>query len=705
MGYSGASPPSPIHPDFAEADPMDSSDGVNEGMTEDEFKQFLSQEIREGLSYIDSEIATRRDRNYKYFNAVMDDMPTDKGRSAVIDAVISDHVGFMMPSLLRVMFAGKTIGEYQPSGMEDEGVSKLASEFVNEVVLRKDNDIERVGWGWCFDALVNIVGIVKVWWKKDEVTEDIPVRAMSDDEFAVLGMMLQQQDEKSGVRYEVIDHQEHQLPLDTPLGQIPLAAHDVVIRKTTDKSCLKFDVLPPEEFVISRDARDLADAVLKSHRSYKRAGDLIDMGFPQDVVDSLPDYNTADRPQQSGARRPWDTRTPTPTNDPSMRMIAVHEGIIRCDKDGAGIKDWYFMAAGSQHAIEVLICEPYKDQIDFCDFCPIPIPHSFFGRCPADDLTQIQQVMTNLARGVLDNINLSNMPQREVLVSGILDQRLDYVQNLAPGGLIPVTKLGSVREVAIPFVADKALMVSQFWADKAESRTGVSRQGAGLEADRLQNQAATTALLNDNNSKARLEMIARIWATGGMRKLFRSILRILKRYHTYDRIVRLSGKQQRVSPQEWDGFEEWDVSINTGLGTGTRERDLQMISLILNEQKEILKTMGPSNPLVTLGQYGRALHKAGEITGLSHTEQYFNELPLDYAPPPQPPQPDPAIQKAQIDGQTKLQIEGMKTMQKREEKQIDMGLRIREQDIEALLGKYAIDKKASTDSATNIRRN
>jgi hypothetical protein len=463
--------------------------------------------------------------------------------------------------------------------------------------------------------------------------------------------------------------------------------------------------LPPEEFVISRDARTLEDATLVSHRTYKRAGDLIADGFDPDVVESLPDYGTSDLALSGErlGRKPWDRRGTENTIDPMMRQIAVHEGKVKCDYDGSGLKYWYFVAAGSEKTTEILKVEPYKCQIDFADFCPNPLPHTFWGRCPADELVQIQRITSTLSRQVLDNIYLSNTPQREVVVSQILDQRLEYVQNQVPGGIVPVTKMGAVREIAVPFVAEKGILLQQFWQDRAESRTGVSRNSAGLDADKLQNQAPTVALLNDNNAKIKVEMVARIWAAGGMRKLFRGVLKMLKTYQTYDRMVRMGGKMVKVSPQEWDQFEDWDVTINTGMGTGSRERDIQMGAMVLQKQEQILQTMGPSNPMVTIGMYAHNFRKVAEVAGFN-PDTVANDIPMDWAPPPGPQQPDPVIVKAKMDNDTKMQTAFINAQVKREENATNVQLRLREQDIEATLGKYQIDKKASTDQASNIAR-
>jgi hypothetical protein len=102
--------------------------------------------------------------------------------------------------------------------------------------------------------------------------------------------------------------------------------------------------------------------------------------------------------------------------------------------------------------------------------------------------------------------------------------------------------------------------------------------------------------------------------------------------------------------------------------------------------------------------YSHALINMAEAAGFNNAEQYFKPLPMDWQLPPQPPQPDPKIVSAEIGAQAKVQTTAMQTQQKREQSQADNLLEfllgVREQDIEAALERYKIEKQARSD--TNI---
>jgi hypothetical protein len=636
-------------------------------MSEDQLERLLATEIEQALSFIHSSdlIAAQRERNYDYYRGLMDDVPAARGRSRVTDRTVSAYINMMLPGLLRVFTAGKDIALYEPTGLEDEALAKLVTRYVNDVVFRKDNRGEIVLYQWAFDALVQKVGVLKAWWQEEHDTQEETLTGLTDEEFILLVRAAEYRGD------DIVAHTAHDAPSPATLaGESQAAAlgaepvlpgpqtHDLTIRRKINKSRVRIENVPPEEFVINRDARTLEDATLVSHRTYRRAGVLIDQGFPRALIDTLPTVMEHRYIRRTDA----DERQRGPSQgqsiDPMMREIAVHEGIVRCDYDGRGVREWFFVAAGGEGRVKVLTMEPYAHQIVFADFCPNPLPHMFWGRCPADDLAEIQKVNTVLIRQMLDNLYLSNTPQREVVQDLIV--KPDQLMNMAPGAPILVKQAGAIREISVPFTAQAALTAIQYFEAVAETRTGISRQAAGLEPNVLANQSATAANIAYSASLGKIEMIARIWAQGGMRKLFRGILNILTRYQDFQRIVRMDGRAQAVDPQAWAGFTDMDVAVNTGLGTGARERDMMFLGNVLKEQKEILQSLGPANPIVGLKQYVTALHKTAEAAGITNPQAFFRD-PGDWAPPapppPGPPQPTP-------DTSLMAQVESKKLEQK-----------------------------------------
>jgi hypothetical protein len=536
---------------------------------------------------------------------------------------------------------------------------------------------------------VQIVGTMKAYWQEEIEEEDETIEGMDDLQIA----QLMQQVEASE-NLEVVAHSETEV-LDE--AGLPVAlSHDVTIRRTINKSRVVLENIPPEEFVVSADARSLEDARMKSHRTIKTVGELIDMGFDREVVESLPTFVDHEASRERQARESA-TGNDMNEHDPMMREVAVHQGIIRCDYDGTGIKDWYFTAGGNGEATELLEIVEYDYQVVFADFCPNPLPHLFFGRCPADELSEIQKIKTVLTRQMLDNLYLSNTPQREV-VSNLIE-RVEDLATFAPGAPILVKQPGAIREIGVPFMAQHALTALQYFGGEAEARTGISRASMGLDPEVLQNQSATAANIANSAAQGKVEMIARIWAQTGLRKLYRGIFHILKRYQDFPRIVRVGSTKKTVDPRAWEMLEDADVVISTGLGTGTRERDLAMLAAIANSQKEVLLTMGPNNPMVSLGQYVHTQRKMVEAAGLPDPDQFWREIPDDFQMPQQEPQADPKMMEAQA----KMQMEGQKLqaeMQLQREKmaqELEMQREKIRMEHEAMMARVEMERQAALE--------
>lgn len=661
-------------------------------MTEDQFKRFLATEIQSAMAYIDSSenISSSRYRNWEYYRGVMADLPTLKGQSSVVSSEVSDYIQMMLPSLLRPFTSGDKLWNYAPSNVEQTEQAQTISRYINEVVFRKDNRGEILLNNWAFDACVQKNGIVKVWWEEARDFKDESYENLTDGEYALKSGQL-------GPDEEIVGYDRRPAPPGTPihpmagqlaqqLGAPPDALpsehlHDLQIRKTINASRCKIDTLPTEEFIISRDARDYDDAVLKCHRTWEVAGKLIEDGYDQAIVNRLPTYNETrsqlTRPGTAGREQNRQN-----IGDPSMRKVMVYEGIVRCNYDGAGVRDWYFKAGGQDGGVELLEIEPHDCQIFFCDFCPEPIPHQFIGTCPADRLAQLQKVNTVLIRQALQNIYLTNAPQREVVADNILSP--DQLSNFAPGASIMVKAIGSVNAIPLSFSAEYAFKAIEYFDSKAADRVGVSRQSAGLDPDALQNQSATAANLAWNASMGRVEMITKIWANTGLRRLGEGLLKIIIARQDFQRAVILDGKPVQINPADWQGMSDMEVTVSTGLGTGHRDRDNAFLQQVLGMQREWIQQFGPTE-VVGFDNLAMTCQKITECGGITAPEAYFATVPKGWTPKMPPPQPPPQVIAAQTKAQTDLKTTAMREQTKQADIQTKSALKLREQDIQAAI--------------------
>ena len=615
------------------------------GLSKDQVTNLISDEVAKAVSFIDTDLRDRRERILDYIAMRMPDLPAKKGRSRVVDGTVSSQIDLMMPGLVRIMDGGSLLGEYEPTTSDYTDMAREATDYVNDIVMKIDNDGPTMLYNWSYDALTQILGTVKSTWREDIRVTERTLENMTDDEMVAVVFEI----EGNGADMEPDPTQEvvaYDYEVDPETGEM---LHTFTIETTINESRVIHDNIPPEELLVSADARsaDINSSdppVLIEHRTYKRAGELVEMGYKQSVVDSLPTYepfNNSEERLSRGFNYNWGS---TDVEDKDLRKIAVHQGILHCNYDGKGIKPWYFVAAGNTEATELLEIEPYAYQVAFATFCPKPIPHTVWGRCPGDDLVPIQQAKTVILRQTMDNLYLANTPQRFVNKSKLEAGGLEALINAIPGGVVLTNGMPgeAVWTDAIPFFAEKSFPMLEYQDREAEKRTGMSRSSMALDPDALNDQTATAAKIAETAASTKVETMARIWANGGMTQLFRNTLNILKQFQDYPRRVRIGGEIVSVDPSKWGSSDDWAVTINTGLGTGSRERDMMTLGFIQSTQEKILTGLGDANPFVSAHQLSNTLQDTVYAAGFRTPEKYFSLVDEDYQPPESPPpQPTP----------------------------------------------------------------
>jgi hypothetical protein len=611
-------------------------------MTEEELQGVVSSEITDSISFIDEDVAPIRAQATEYYlgEPFGDE---EEGRSQVVSTDVRDTVKAMMPSLMRIFFGPERVVEFMPNGPEDVAGADQATDYI-DYIFKKDNPGFTVLHSAFKDALIRKTGIIKYWW--DESTE---VKA---EYFSMLdegSMMMLTQDpnvEISAVREYPIPG----LPPQTDAMGIMLPQpmmYDVQIKRRVKTGKVRIEALPLEEFLIDRRAKSIDDATFVGHRAMKTVSELVAMGYDYDLVSEQAgsDYGF-DTNEEYQARNPYSIVRGSTNSDPSTDHVLYIEGYIKVDFDGDGIAELRRVCTiGSSHKV---IKNEIVDERQFADFCPDPEPHTFFGMCPADDTMDIQRIKSNVQRGMLDSLAQSLHP-RTAIVEG--QANLEDVMNTEVGAVIRMRAPGMVQPFVTPFVGEAAFPMLAYLDDIKQSRTGISKAAAGLDADALQSTTKAAVAATVNAAHQHIEMIARIFAETGMRRLFRGILKLVIENQDKERIVRLRNTFVPVDPRSWD--VGMDVTVNVGVGDGTIEDRINILAQVAGRQEQIIQTQGPSNPVVSVVQYTNTLTKMLQLAGIKDSQNYFNQLPPDWQlPEPPAPKPTPEEILAQVQAQS-----------------------------------------------------
>lgn len=603
-------------------------------MDSESVKGILEAEIDNSIGYIDTETSDERTKaleyylRYPYGNEV-------EGRSQIVTGEVAEAVDGALPQLIRVFTTTEDIVYFEPKSQNDEQSAKQATDYCNWVFYRENEGLI-ILHNWFKDALLQKVGIVKAYWDAKEDVVKEKYRNLTEDELALL---------MSDGSLEIVRQKVDMVDAGVDQMGMPIQApvYSVTVKKVNKSGQVKIENVPPEEFLISKAAKTIDDSPFVAHRRLMPRSDLIAMGYDKDLVDSLPTYDDLSFTQERIARfDQGENPDDSPSMDPAMQNLEVYECYIRIDEDDDGIAELRRIVYCGSEILE----DEETDVVPFHSICPIPIPHKFFGQSLADRTMDIQLIKSTVTRQMLDNLYLTNNAR-----IGVVDGQvnIDDVLNATPGGVIRLKNAAAIVPIQVPSVTAQAFPMLEYMDGVQAKRTGVNDAQQGLDPDVLSNvtAAAVAAMVKSNSGK--LELIARIFAETGVKSLFRGILHLLGKYQDKEKIVRMRGEYVSFDPRTW--ANEYDVSVNVGLGSGDRDQKLTMLQMILSKQEQILQQFGPSNPLVSVGQYRNTLAKFIESAGFKDANQFINPITPEQdaaLAQPKPPAPDAQAEVAKM---------------------------------------------------------
>lgn len=648
---------------------------MTKGLTEDELKALIGSEMRQSLGYSSSKLSQQRQKSmYYYLGLPVGDLspPEVEGRSSVICTDVRDTVEGMMPQLVVTFVGSDQVVEFDATKPGDEKKAEQATEYVNYLFHKKNNGFE-IASTWMKDALLQKNGIVKVWWdtRHEEAREEY--RGMSDvdlaqladdDEIEVVEHSAYVDEEDAEMRAQAIQQliqQAQAQPQSAPQvmqqiqqieSQPPKMLYDVVCKRTKTGGKVCIDNVPPEEFLIARNAKNIETAKFVAHRVQRTRSELKSMGYKN--VDDLGSEDSgqamnSERIQRLSYNDENAYIDDSSSNDESQNMVWVLEAYMRCDFDGDGIAELRKVTMAGNTLLDN---EPV-DVIPFVSITPVPLPHQFFGLSIADLAMEGQRTKTSLRRSQLDNTYLA-VNGRYFAEEGQVN--LDDLLTSRPGGVVRIKRAGAVGRLdqGAPDIGSSMQVMESVQQDM-ENSTGWTRYSQGNDPGSLHDTATGVNVLT-NKADMRLDLIARHFAVG-YTHLFKMILKLVCQYQKKKEIVKLTGGWVDIDPREWSN--QFDVSINVGIGMGNKDQKIQHLQALGAVQAQGM-AIGISTP-------DNIYHAATELAkqlGFKNSDKFFTD------PSKSPPQnkPDPEQMKAQA----QMQVEQAKIQASMQLKQLEL---------------------------------
>ena len=565
-----------------------------------------------------------------------------EGKSQVVSRDVAEAVDGILPGLIKVFTAGDEVVRFDPRGPEDEEIAKQATDYVNWIV-NQQNDGFRIFYTWFKDALLQKTGVVKVWWDDSPKITKERYHGLSEEQYQMLraddSIEIEEEEtvapEVPGIAPELVEMASELAP------QLVPPVYNVTVRKTNTEGRVCIAPVPPEEFIIERGAVGLDDSLLTGHRFRRTVSWWISQGHDPEKVRKAAGLGSLDLSGERAERFFGEDITGADTSDDeSTALVWGVECYLQVDYDGDGIAELRKVTAVGDQDYEILDNEEVDDH-PFAALSPILMPHKFHGMSVADQVTDLQLLRSTLWRQMLDNLYLANEPKRVVV-----DGQVNLDDLLSGGNIVRATRPDAVREVVVPFVAKETFPMMEYIDSVMEGRTGVTRYAQGLDADAL-NKTATGINILQQAGQQRPELIARVFAETGVKRLFRLVLGCVTKYQQKARMIRLRNEWVPMDPREWKN--NYDMTVNVGLGTGNKQEQIATLTNLLEIDKGIVEMQGGvDGPLVTAKNLFNKLAKLIEASGLKAVEPYYTD---PETAPPQQPKPSPDEMKAQAEMQ------------------------------------------------------
>ena len=624
------------------------------GMDDDEVKSIITNELDDAIDFIDNTISPVRAMAEKYYLGE-DFGNEEEGRSQVVSMDVRDTIEGILPSLMRIFTGGEHIVEFAPNGPEDVEIAKQASDYCNYIFMR-DNPGFSVLYQAFKDSLMKKVGFIKFYWDVSDKVEALDYTGLTEEALNVLNS-----DEAVSLdEIEIVEETDEQ-------GNILSVMYNAKGVRITPEGRIKIEAVPPEEFLISRNAKDIESAELVAHRRYLTLSELVEMGYDyEDVEQHVTNETEFDFNPESEVRNPSLSDMQV-NDDPTMRRALYIESYVKMDVDGDNRAELRKICTlGEEY--EVYRNTPC-DHVPFATFMCSPEPHTFFGLSIADLTADIQRIKSSVLRSTLDSLALS-VHQRVAFVEG--QANVDDLLNTEIGGVIRMRSPGAVQPFNMPFVGKEAYSMLEYMDLIRENRTGVSRAADGLDPSALQSSTQMAVAQTISAAQQRTELIARLFAEDGMKRLFEGIYHLVVTHQDAERMVKLRNEFVPIDPRYWT--TSMDVVANVGLGRGTEMERMAMLRELLAKQEQILSQLGPVNPLVGQEQYYSTLTQLVELAGFKDTTRFFTD-PANFNPPPPPP-PEPDINEQLI------QVQMADIQSEMERKMADLELQYQKMQLE-----------------------
>ena len=596
--------------------PTSGGNGYKEKVSDEQLVNMVETGVQNSVGdWLNSSDMTReRIRSTYEYAGLPQEHLAPQGVSSIVDTSTTEVVEAYTAVISELFLNNGRLARFEPLD-DSPGAYKAAHEasMITNYALFKQNKGWELMQTWIKAALLWKNAIMR-WdyvqdfqYKIEEYDEITPERLdaiLAEDNVELVGEL--QYENKLG---EVAD------PLADP-SEAQLVYVNVRLRRKKDKSRVRIENVPPENFRISRDAKSIDDAQFVGIQVEMTRSEI--RKYWPEVVEDFTEDDWAEmtgdddhwlgnsRYSEDIAARKFVTGQEYWQGSVSQdmfqleanRQVTITECWLNVDRDGDGIAELkHFIICGN-----VILAEEDVDMIPLACLSPIDIPHEFYGLSMADFTRSSTLANTAILRGFVENTYLTNYAPK-LADPNVVD--FSALQNMKPKQIVPTNGNPAAAVAPMPpeTISTGTVPLLEHLQLIKEQATGMSKAAQGLN-DELYVSGNSEAKLASvqTASQKRIQHIARRFAETGFKRLCNGVYATMRECMNTKMKMMYNGVFTEVNPQDLP--MEMECCIFLDLGENSNANKIQKLGRIgaeilpaLNEQGAGM-TIKPEAPAV-----------------------------------------------------------------------------------------------------------
>jgi len=542
----------------------------------------------------------------------------EEGRSSLISTDVQDVVEADMPSLVRTFLGSSNVMKFEPhtDNPEDRKEAEQKTKYVNWLIRHQAESFATLH-GWMKNAEIQKISVVKYFIEDTLTTTERNFENISEFELVALEESLEGEDVK---KIDVVESTE---PEDEG-GEF-----DVTFKVTKGEQKLQIIGIAPESFRVSRLATSLDDAELVGDDEIVTRGELLSQGFTRKKINELlrVGSRTSTSTTSSNAESNLkdirfhdedgdkDSSGGNEITDWASEEVRVENRYVKIDRDDDGVAERRFIRKSGS----VLLSDEPFNHVPYAALSAILMPNKLIGRSRAELVLETQRAKSVMLRGAADNTYAVNNPR----IGANENVNIDDLLTVELNGIVRTKGDSNPGEsmfpVEIPFIADKALLMLNYLDQQRTNRTGALATSQGLNADDLNQETATRFNGIESAGKEKVELVARVFAETGWRKLFEGVAWTVSRFQNTEIETMILGESLTVNPSDWK-FEHSVIS-EVGLAISDNEESISSLTSILTDQ---LQLQAAGSELVDNNKIYNVRERLIKATGLGQVQDFYN---------------------------------------------------------------------------------